>query len=244
MKIRDMVIGDGFPKICVPILEMTDEGILIKAAKVAKARPDIIELRIDYFENYNDSKELIKLLANFRKEVGNIPVLLTCRTAGEGGRADINTLDYKRLYQTAILSGLVDAVDYEINFIEGTCDSMIDYAKGKGVRVLLSNHDFEKTPESSEILETFNRMRESGGDILKVAYMPNNPEDVEVIRRSGLVASVTYSDTPIVAIAMGELGISSRRDPERFGSSMTFAKVGEASAPGQIDIEKLREYLK
>lgn len=244
MKIRKTIIGGGFPKICVPILENSTENILRKAKEVAKANPDLIEFRVDYFKEYKKAKDLTKLLEALRKIIGNIPLLLTCRTLNEGGEGNITLAEYKLLYQTAILSGLIDAVDYEIDFIEENGRGLIDYARSKGVRVLLSHHDFKKTPKSAEILETFKRMSELGGDIIKVAYMPKNLEDVEIIRRSGLVASVTYSGTPVIAIAMGELGISSRRDPESFGSSITFAKVGAGSAPGQLDIEAVRAHLK
>ncbi|HIW20552.1 MAG TPA: type I 3-dehydroquinate dehydratase, partial [Candidatus Dorea intestinavium] len=79
MKIRNTIIGGGFPKICVPILESDTGSVLKKAKEVAQANPDLIEFRIDYYKEYKDTKNLTKLLGELRDIIGDIPLLLTCR---------------------------------------------------------------------------------------------------------------------------------------------------------------------
>ena len=48
---------------------------------------------------------------------------------------------------------------------------------------------------------------------------------------------------PMITISMGQLGLLSRLTGQIFGSCITFASMGEASAPGQIDAEELKEAL-
>ena len=48
------------------------------------------------------------------------------------------------------------------------------------------------------------------------------------------------TEKPLVSMSMGNLGSMSRIAGENFGSSITFATVGEASAPGQFPIKELR----
>ena len=242
MKIKNLEIGDKIPKICVPILEHTEDEIIKQAREVRNAKPDLIEFRGDFFSDYKEPRKLHSLLLKLRFVIEDIPLLLTIRRSEEGGMSQLTKEEYRGLYQTAILTGVVDMVDYELMFLKGGCEDLIVFAKSQGVRVLVSNHDFEKMPEDETIGNRFKQMKELDADILKVAYMPQSKEDVERFRRCALVASVTC-DVPIIAIAMGELGISSRTNPQRFGGSITFGTVKKASAPGQINIETLRKLL-
>ena len=52
-----------------------------------------------------------------------------------------------------------------------------------------------------------------------------------------------YTDRPVISMAMGSLGSISRIAGENFGSAVTFATVGAASAPGQFPIQELRTMM-
>lgn len=83
-------------------------------------------------------------------------------------------------------------------------------------------------------------MREAGADLAKIAVMPQAETDLDEVSKTAAWARVELG-IPFVLIAMGELGMSTRIHAEELGSALTFATVGgEASAPGQIDIEELR----
>ena len=113
-----------------------------------------------------------------------------------------------------------------------------------GVRVIASYHDFEKTPAVEEILEKLRALRATGADILKAAYMPTKTSDVATL----LLATARFREEdaathPLITMSMGEIGQISRLVGGAFGSMLTFATVGESSAPGQMPIEAVRAAL-
>ncbi len=88
------------------------------------------------------------------------------------------------------------------------------------------------------------KMQEMEADIAKLAVMPRTERDVLTLLDATLAMKELHQDTPIVTMAMGELGVISRLAGQLFGSAITFGSVGEVSAPGQIPVEKLYEFLK
>jgi 3-dehydroquinate dehydratase-1 len=85
-------------------------------------------------------------------------------------------------------------------------------------------------------------MKEVGADLPKIAVMPKTEADVETL----LTATKEVANllkTPIITMAMGKLGEISRTSGEIYGSAITFGAVGTVSAPGQIDVFKLKEIL-
>ena len=85
-------------------------------------------------------------------------------------------------------------------------------------------------------------METIGGDIGKIAVMPKNSSDVEILISAAEEAS-RQLQIPIVAVSMGELGKKTRINGEDFGSILTFGSLGKASAPGQIPAKELKEKL-
>ena len=47
--VRNLTIGEGVPKICVPIVATTEEEIMKKAEEIMQYPADLIEWRADYF---------------------------------------------------------------------------------------------------------------------------------------------------------------------------------------------------
>jgi len=143
----------------------------------------------------------------------------------------------------AMATGLVDIVDVElcndVDFIES-----IRYgAEQNGVKLILSSHDFEKTPEESVILERLVRAQDLGADIAKLAAMPNNYKDVLLLLNATLKARTDLLEIPMITISMGKQGLVSRLAGGLFGSDMTFAMGAVESAPGQIPIQELRQAM-
>lgn len=107
----------------------------------------------------------------------------------------------------------------------------------------MSNHDFDKTPPKEEIVSRLVKMQEYGADITKIAVMPNTEEDVLILLDGSLEMKKGKADRPFIAISMGSLGMISRISGELFGSCMTFAAAGNASAPGQLNAEYMKVFL-
>lgn len=109
--------------------------------------------------------------------------------------------------------------------------------------VIGSNHHFEGTPSKEKMLRLLTGMQQAGADIAKLAVMPKQPEDVMRLLNVTMQMKMEHADTPIITMAMGKLGVISRLSGGLFGNSLTFASVARQSAPGQVEIETLREVL-
>ena len=135
----------------------------------------------------------------------------------------------------AASSGFVDLVDVEAFFHKIPARELIEELHRAGVKVIGSNHDFNKTPNQDEMIKRLKEIRELGADIPKIAVMPNSPGDVLTL--------LSAMDCPIITMSMGKDGMVSRISGGTFGSALTFGTVGKASAPGQIPVKELREML-
>ena len=171
-------------------------------------------------------------------------MLFTWRTKNEGGEAEIISKDYFSLLEAVILSRYADAIDIEYFFDQEAMKNTVKLAKEHGVTVVMSNHDFDKTPAAEEIIERLVGMKKAGADIAKLACMPNTPEDVLTLLGATEMVKRQYPDEPIITMSMGKLGIVSRICGSVFGNAMTFGAAKQASAPGQIEVTKLNDILK
>ena len=107
----------------------------------------------------------------------------------------------------------------------------------------MSNHDFHKTPLRKILSIACAACRIWGADLPKIAVMPQSPQDVLTLLAATLTMKEKYATRPLITMSMGKSGGVSRVTGRLFGSAMTFGTVGQASAPGQIAIAKLREVM-
>ncbi len=235
IEVRNIRIGEGIPKLCLPIVGHTQYEITSQAMTIASLKPDIVEFRADWYDNITEEENLLDMLRLIRKLIGSIPLLFTFRRIEEGGVQKISTRDYGTLNRHAIKSGLIDMVDIELMSGEKTVKSIINAAHKSNVIVIISNHDFEKTPSRAEMIERMKQMIEVGADIPKLAVMPQSNKDVLSLLDVTDTIHTKYPDIPIITMSMDGKGIVSRIAGEIFGSSVTFGSARKASAPGQIE---------
>ncbi len=241
--IRKIKIGEGMPKICVPIAEATREEIISSARDIRRIGADIAEWRADWYEDVFDFEQVERTAGELRAVLGDMPVLFTFRTAKEGGEREVERETYIALNQRAAESGYIDLVDAEVFVGDDAVKAIIEKAHGCGVKVIASNHDFSDTPAKEEIVSRLCRMQKLGADILKIAVMPQSEKDVLTLLAATEKMSAEYADRPIVTMSMAGMGVISRLCGETFNSAITFGSAGKASAPGQIDVEDLRTVL-
>ena len=242
VKVRNLEIGSGMPKICVPIVGKTREEILEAAREIKEAPVDLIEWRADWFKDVFDIEHVKSILAELRSIIGEIPLLFTFRTKTEGGEKEIAYEQYKRLLKCVAEKGLVDLIDVEV-FIDNGVSALITEIQEAGVSVVGSNHDFNKTPAKEEIIRRLCHMQVVGADIPKIAVMPQTEADVLILLGATKEMTVKYADRPIITMSMAGMGVVSRIAGEIFGSAVTFGAMHKASAPGQLEVQKLREIL-
>ena len=243
VEIRGLRIGEGIPKICVPISERTQEEILAAAVSIREEPFDMIEWRADWYNDVDEPQQVRETLKILHDVFGRSPVLFTLRTEREGGMASPGEESYREILREAASSGLADLVDVELFSGDETVREVVSAAHGSGTRVIASSHDFESTPSEDEIIRRLCRMEELGADILKIAVMPKNREDVLTLLSATEKMTRLHPDHPVISMAMGRLGLISRVSGETFGSAVTFGAVGKASAPGQIEASVLSRIL-
>lgn len=243
VEVRGVRIGEGIPKICVPIVGTTRDEILAAAKSFESVKKDVVEWRADWFEGVFDFAQVEAVLKELRRVLGNTPILFTFRTANEGGEKAIEPAAYAELNKRAAATGLIDLVDVEAFTGDEVVRDIIESAHESGVVVVASNHDFEKTPEKDEIVRRLRKMQELGADIPKIAVMPQSRKDVLTLLSATEEMVSEYADRPIITMSMSATGLISRLCGECFGSALTFGAVGKASAPGQMNASDLSEIL-
>ncbi len=238
-QVRQLTIGEGKPKICVPVVETTTEKIIQQIQELQNC--DLIELRIDFYENIHDLKQVHELLLQVRQQT-NLPLLLTYRSLKEGGHIQLSDQEYLSLVQTACQSGCIDIVDIELESGNMLVYQLVEIAHQNHVKVLMSYHDFEKTPAVMEMKERLEKMEIMGADICKIAVMPFSYKDVIQVLNTTMEMSQRLT-RPLVTMSMGKIGKITRIVGELVGSSITFASVGQSSAPGQLTLEDMQTLL-
>ena len=240
VKIRNIVLGAGLPKIAVPNVGSTEKEIMDSAKKINAAKPDLMEWRIDYYAaGIKDFNTLNTTAKKLRQEVGELPVLVTFRTKNEGGVCQLDEDQYLNLVEYVITNRLGDAVDIELFHDEKRIESLVTLAHNYNVIVIMSNHDFEKVPAKDVIEFRLRKMAQLGADVPKLACMPHSASDVLTLLTATTEMNKEIAN-PLITMAMGDIGKVTRVAGQVFGSSLSFGAVGQTSAPGQLSIEDLR----
>ena len=109
-------------------------------------------------------------------------------------------------------------------------------------KIILSFHNFEKTPEIKELKLLIDRMREYNVEVLKIATMINKTQDIKNLFQ---ILLNKKKNEKMIVVGMGKKGQITRILGPLLGSFSTFASTiyGE-TAPGQIDINKMQGIYK
>lgn len=237
-----ITIGDGLPKIIVPMVGNTAEELEKEAELIHTLDCDLVEWRIDFFEQVSNFQAVASLSHNL-KAILEKPLLITFRTKNEGGVYDLSESDYFELYKTIISNGNLNLLDVELFMPEKQVNELIDLAHKNEIKIIMCNHDFQKTPEKEEIIHRLRSMQDRGADICKIAVMPTASEDVLTLLDATREMYETYAQVPLITMSMGALGMISRVSGQVFGSAATFGSATTASAPGQVPVVELRKML-
>ncbi len=239
--IRGRVLGGPAPLTCLPLVAPDHPSLLEQAGQVLPRQPDSLEWRVDKFTAARDVQAVSKALGALRETIGNIPLIFTCRSIDEGGFQEISPDDRLHVNKAAIASGLVDLVDTELSNGEAMVGEVRQACLKTGTRLILSYHNFEKTPEANFITDRLCAAQKLGGDVAKAAVMPKNYGDVLTLLNATYTARTELLEIPIITMAMGSEGAITRIAGGLFGSDLTFAIGQASSAPGQIPIADLRK---
>lgn len=231
LKIGSAVATPERPLIAVPVMGETVNDVLVMLEQANDSQADVIEWRVDYLTDPGElqASQMQTIAFNADK-----PLIVTWRTTAEGGQEDFDSVAYHWVYQLAIASR-VAAVDVEVALLEEVGDVVAD-AHSQMITVIGSHHYFDATP--ADLDAELQSMVATPVDVVKLAVMPNDDGDVQRLLEATKVA---YQTKPLITMAMGELGQRSRFDGYQYGSQLTFASLGDSSAPGQPSTAALLE---
>lgn len=238
-----ITLSNNQARVCVPVMGKTTEEVLQQLKSVVEMEPDIIEWRGDFFETDNNEGYL-NILKQMKDVNENIPVIFTIRTDSEGGNKKIGWNEYCDLCLFIAEKGKefnVEFVDVEV-FKDDKANELINSLHEKGMNVIGSNHHFDKTPDKEEMVKILSTIEKSGADVCKLAVMPRDKKDVEVLIEASKETDEKIK-APIITMSMGELGAVTRVIPKITKTSVTFAAGVSASAPGQPSIKVVRKLL-
>ena len=233
----------GHALICTPLVARTADALRAELASILPKRPDVIEWRVDFFNDIGEPARVLEVALFIRAAAGDIPIIFTRRATNEGGEIiSIAEEAVVTLYEKICASGSVDFIDYELSQDAANRARLRAASRAHGVAMILSYHNFTETPGSAQLVAKLAEAELQGADIAKVAVMPRAPEDVLTLLSATLNASRTVQ-IPLITMSMGPLGAMTRMCGWMYGSVLTFAVGSNSSAPGQIAIDELRAAL-
>ncbi|MFA5917136.1 MAG: type I 3-dehydroquinate dehydratase [Candidatus Gracilibacteria bacterium] len=216
----------NYGTVCIPIINFDDIGEQINIINNSN-KVKYVELRIDFLQDLNLLERIIPMI--------NKQIILTNRTSREGGKFIGNSSDSKKILSKYSKVG-INYVDFELcnaEEIEILKDNLGD------TKLIISHHDFEKTPNLEELKSVLTDMSKYNPDVYKIAVMPKNPDDIQIIYDLRDYFVDNYPGKDFIFISMGELGMQTRIDiPKKLGL-LTFGSLNDVSAPGQINYSNL-----
>ena len=243
VEVKNVKIGQGIPKIAVPIVGTNNAELIEEAKGLKELNFDIVEWRVDFYEDVEDIEKVKEILSEIRIILSHTPILFTFRTKNEGGEREVPIEYYVKLNCEIAKTKKIDLVDVELFTGDVFVKEVVETAHSNGVKVVMSNHDFSKTPSKEQIVLRLIKMKELNADLPKIAVMPQNEADVLTLLSATNEMKQKYSDQPIITMSMAGMGVISRLCGEFFGSALTFGAAKKASAPGQIGVEDLNTVL-
>lgn len=185
---------------------------------------EMAEIRLDLTEFDDEAIDAV-----FAQDV---PLIATCRPD------KLTEKDQYFKLRRAIEAGAT-YVDIEIEASDEQRNALIEIAIKHECKVIISYHNYEKTPGMRELFSIVDDCFAKGADIAKLATMVNSKSD------NANLMSLYSIDKPLVALGMGEKGKVSRVVAPLLGAEFTFASEdnSEGTAPGQISYSEMKKLL-
>jgi 3-dehydroquinate dehydratase-1 len=228
LKIANLALN-GTPRVAIGFKDnVTSETI----KEIADFGLDIVELRIDQYSSF-ETAYVVREIKKFRA----FPSIATIRSEKEGGGWNLS--EKKRLDLFKSILPYVDAIDIELSSKE-ILKNVVSNANKLKKLVCISYHDFVKTPVTKKLEQVLKEAKSCGADIVKIATLAKNRDDVQILADF----TIQNNSKNIITISMGSEGTISRVFFPALGSLITYASLGGATAPGQLDYSLTTDLLR
>ncbi len=202
-------------KVCACIAEKETARALAAAEEARRMGADTVEFRLDLMETFDLASLVTKR---------PLPAIVTFRSPDQGGGREVPDDERLKYLNQAVGLG-VEYVDVE-HGLEAKISAR------KRTQVISSFHDFEAFPP--DLAETVASMDKANSDITKVAVATADAH--ECLQLYGLLLE---AKKPMIALGVGEGGVSSRVLSLKYGAYLTYASLNEAVAPGQVPLDEM-----
>lgn len=218
--------------ICVAVA-LQDTPAAVRAVQPVLPDVDVVELRLDAMRQPD--------IAGLCRQIER-PLLFTNRAAWEGGACQVP--DEERLKPLlAAVRCQAAYVDLELRTDPSLRRRLLDEIQGSTTRLIISHHDFARTPDTGQLSAILQEQAQSGAHIGKIVTMASN--HLDVLRVLHLQCEAKARNFPLIAFCMGEAGKISRIITLLLGGFMTYAALdaSQATAPGQLTVQQLKTAL-
>jgi 3-dehydroquinate dehydratase-1 len=202
--------------------------------KLRNGALDFLELRVDAFAAEGvDLDRLEQQVARLK-----IPLIVTVRHPLEGGAGALKIAERRALF--ARFLPYASLVDLELRSVEALRELMAQ-AHAQKVGVILSHHDFLKTPSLARLRELRRKATFAGASVFKLACTAQTARDLAVL--VDFISNARPASPALAVMGMGEFGKISRLTLGRAGSVLNYGYLDQAQVPGQWPAQLLKERL-
>src|SRR5712664_3803080 len=220
------LFGTGLRRICAVVAASTASE-MSKMVRSALTQTRTVELRLDWLRSEAERAQFLGWLG--RVQPRNATFLATCRRR-EGGGKFPGSVDRELYWLIRAREAGCQWCDLEVETLRKLPgQSVREYPVPP--RVLLSVHDFERTPN---LPRSINPPARGGVDAVKIAA------EARTIHDSVRLLRLARSSRNFIAVPMGEVGLPARILALREGSALAYAPVAEATAPGQVSLDDMK----
>ncbi|MFZ0820768.1 MAG: shikimate dehydrogenase [Candidatus Acidiferrales bacterium] len=218
----------GRDNICAVVAAPTAARML-RALKQALRQSQTAEVRLDWLRNDREIERFIRRIHVHGKQAC---LIATLRRREGGGRYDGSVGKQMALLEEAARAGCTWC-DLEVESAAQVNLAAILALRRLGARVIISFHDFRRTPTRPEAV--VRRLAKFGGAAIKIAAQTNNLGD------AAKLFAASRRRKNVVVVPMGEIGLAARILALREGSALAYASVAASTAPGQLSVHEMRD---
>jgi 3-dehydroquinate dehydratase-1 len=216
-------------KICVSIAARNIEQLKMQINQAFSFGADYVEIRFDFL-NLSDMNEALSIANQVNRKA-----VYTLRSPEQGGQFKGNTSERIACLEK-LSSSMPMLLDVELDTIKSN-DNLAHYLGEQNASLLISWHDFEKTPSNAQLTRTLYEMRKYSQNVKIVTTAQKTEDSLSLLE--------LYENSlglNLIAFAMGEAGVISRLLCVIIGSApFTYASLEKAISPGQLTIKQMRK---
>jgi 3-dehydroquinate dehydratase / shikimate dehydrogenase len=218
--------GTGLQRICAVVAAGTSAE-MAKLVRSALRHTSTVELRLDWLGSDAERARFLRWLR--KRRLRSATFIATCRRR-EGGGKFAGGVDRELYWLMQAREAGCQWCDLEVETLRKLPGrSVREYPVPP--RVLLSIHDFERTPD---LPRSVSPPAHGGVDAVKIAA------EAHSIRDSVGLLHLARNSKNFVAVPMGEAGLPARILALRQGSALAYAPVAAATAPGQVSLDEMK----